>query len=341
MLGDLLQVASLLTGTLIVLACEINIATVLPMRHRSAYLVLTGAGAFVVAALTGVAPRLAQVHFVVCGLVCPFMLLEGAVGERFIGMALCVGLLFAGEFAVTLAMVPVAIQLSFAEVTREWAALTLGCRIFDLAFNICGGFAVRAFMRHHLRGDQIETVVPRFALATLLGVGLAAGLFYIIVMEGLVASDPLSVMSIALSSLVVPLDAGLLWSLERARRAAAADAHARVAGERLEACLARYGRVSRATVRTAQLRHDARAHLQAVSALVAEGDHARAEGYAREMAALLRADDYGAFGLWDADGDAAGEATVSPGSRAEDLHASADAGTTSNKDGDTACSSQA
>ena len=307
MLDDLLQAASLLAGTLIVLACEINIATVLPMRHRSAYLVLTGAGAFAVAALTGVAPRLAQVHFVVCGLVCPFMLLEGAVGERLIGMALCVGLLFAGEFAVTLAMVPVAIQMSFAEVTREWAALTLGCRIFDLALNICGGFAIRSFMRRRLRGDQIETVVPRFALATLLGVGLAAGLFYVIVMEGLVASDPLCVMSIVFASLVIPIDATLLWSLERARRAAAADARARVAGERLEACLARYGRVSRATVRTAQLRHDARAHLQAIAALVSEGDPERAEGYAREMAALLRADDYGAFGLWDADGDAPGE----------------------------------
>ena len=67
--------------------------------------------------------------------------------------------------------------------------------------------------------------------------------------------------------------------------------------------------VSRATVRTAQLRHDARAHLQAVAALVAEGDHARAEGYARETAALLRADDYGAFGLWDADEDEAGGLT--------------------------------
>lgn len=341
MLDDLLQAANLLAGTLIVLVCEINIATMLPMRHQRAYLMLTGAGAFAVAAFIEVAPRLAQIHFVVCGLVCPFILLKGTVGERLIGIALCVGLLFAGELAAALAMVPVAIQMSFVDVTREWAALTLGCRALDLALNICGGFAIRAFMRHRLQGSQIETVVPQFALATLLGVGLAVGLFYIIMMEELAASDPLSVMSVVLASLVVPLDAALLWSLERARRAAVAEARARVAGERLDTVLDRYARVSRATVRTAQLRHDARAHLQAVAALTAGGDSARAESYAREMAELLRADDYGAYGLWDTGEGATDETMASAVPTTGDLSVVGGPGVRSNKGGDAACSSQA
>ena len=338
---QVLEAISTLVSVVITVTFETNLAYTLPMRGRRAYLVAAYLGAGAGTAVRSVLPLLSQLHFVVCALVLPLVLLRGSRGQRLVAIALNLGLLFMGEFLTAAMVLIFAGGIPYTSFAHEHVVVMLAFRTVFLMMMVVGGLGIRAFVARWTRGERINFVLPRFALSVLLHVCLAIGFYYILILLALPASDSLCMVGMLLSVLAVPLDGALLWSLERARRAAAADARARVAGERLEACLARYGRVSRATVRTAQLRHDARAHLQAAAALVAEGDPERAEGYAREMAALLRADDYGAFGLWDADGDAAGEATVSPGSRAEDLHVSADAGTSSNKDGDTTCSSQA
>ena len=341
MLENILQTASFITSMLIMFCCIYNLATVLPMRGARVYFITSVVTVIVINLIPNVWTGVNQVHFLLYGLVLPLVLMRGPIPQRLVGVALCLGLLYAGEFLLTITLSLVAGPMAFATAATTHAVHIFAFRWVAVVINLAGGRVIRTFMARWRWGERLGDVLPRFGLSVLLNAGLGIAFYYLTIVEDLIANDPICIAGMALSILFIPIDGALLWSLERARRAAAADARARVAGERLEACLARYGRVSRATVRTAQLRHDARAHLQAVAALVSEGDPERAEGYAREMAALLRADDYGAFGLWDADGDAAGEATASPGSRAEDLHVSADAGTYSNKDGDTTCSSQA
>ena len=304
---QVLEAISTLVSVAITLTFETNLAYTLPMRGRRAYLVVAYLGAVAVIAVRSVLPLLSQLHFVVCALLLPLVLLRGSRGQRLVAIALNLGLLFMGEFLTAAMVLIFAGGMPYTSFAHEHVVVMLVFRTVYLMMMVAGGLGIRAFVARWTRGERIDFVLPRFALGVLLHVCLAIGFYYILTLLAIPASDPLCVVGMLLSVFAVPLDAGLLWSLERARRAAAADARARVAGERLEACLARYGRVSRATVRTAQLRHDARAHLQAVAALVAEGDPARAEGYARETAALLRADDYGAYGLWDAGGDAAGE----------------------------------
>ena len=339
MLENILQTASFITSMLIMFCCIYNLATVLPMRGARVYFIASVVTVIVINLIPNVWPGINQVHFLLYGLVLPLVLMRAPMPQRLVGVALCLGLLYVGEFLLTIALSLVAGPMSFATAATTHTVLIFALRWVAVLLNLAGGRAIRTFMARWRWGERLGDVLPRFGLSVLLNAGFGIAFYYLTIVENLVANDPICIAGMALSILFAPIDAVLLVSLERARRVAAADARARVAEERLAACLARYDRVSRATVRTAQLRHDARAHLQAIAALVAEGDPARAEGYARETAALLRADDYGAFGLWDADEAVTAAASTVPHS--DSLPVCPGTDSYSDKDGDTTCSSQA
>ena len=310
MLENILQTASFITSMLIMFCCIYNLATVLPMRGARVYFITSVAAVIVVNLILNVWPGINQVHFLLYGLVLPLVLMRAPMPQRLVGVALCLGLLYVGEFLLTIALSLVAGPMSFATAATTHTVLILALRWVAVLLNLAGGRVIRTFMARWRWGERLGDVLPRFGLSVLLNAGFGIAFYYLTIVENLVANDPICIAGMALSILFAPIDAVLLVSLERARRA---------------------------TVRTAQLRHDARAHLQAIAALVAEGDPARAEGYARETAALLRADDYGAFGLWDADEAVTAAASTVPHS--DSLPVCPGTDSYSDKDGDTTCSS--
>lgn len=342
-----LQTASFVMSICIMFACIYNFATVLPMRGRPMYAISSMLSIVVINAIPQAWPGANQVHFALYGLVLPLALMRGPLSQRLVAIALCIGVLFIGEFLLTAALALVAGPVQLVSAVDEHVVLALAFRTVHVLITLIGGHAIRILMTPHLREERMVDVLPQFGASVLLNTGFAVAFYYIAIAEDLSAGDPVCIGGMLLSILFIALDASLLLSLERARRGAVANARARAAQERLEACLDRYERVSQATVRTARLRHDARSHVQTIMGLVAEGDSARAARYAREMAVLLRADDDGAIGE-SAPGD--GEhASRSPAQKAQGTKTDSqgqsalgpigpDGAGTSHEGGDTACS---
>lgn len=268
-----------------------NMAMALPMRGRWAYLVASGA----IVAFDFVAgepyPAVARTHFLLCMFILPPILMRGPVARRLVAAALCIGAAIVGEFVGIAYLALTGKPFDGAVLEAEDPVLFLVLRLFTLAVLIVCGRLVRAFLARWTHGERLNVVLPRFAVSALCCAMLVSIMYSLFVAESLSSVHPLSRVGIVCMMALPLILVALLVQVERARRTAIARAQADVAQERLDACLAEYDRIMRSTVRTAQLRHDARNHLQAIDALMAEGDFERAAAYAREMADLLAAKD--------------------------------------------------
>lgn len=315
--GNTLQVLVLLAGAVNTFVMCWNMAMALPMRGRTAYLVASGATmAFDI--VTGeVYPAVARIYFLLCMFILPPFLMRGPVARRLVATALGLVVAIVSELAGIPFLMLAGQPLDAAAIAADDPALLLALRLFTLAVLVAGGRLMHAFLARWTHGDRLNVVLPRFAATTLCGAMLISVMYSLFVDEGLPSTHPLSRAGAACMLALPLILAVLLMQVERARRTEIARAQADVAQERLDACLAEYDRIMRATVRTAQLRHDARNHLQAIEALMAEGDLERAATYAREMADLLTVDDGAADGRGASRGAAAGGAAEDTGSRAE------------------------
>lgn len=289
--GNTLQVLALLAGAVNTFVMCWNMAMALPMRGRKAYLVASGATmAFDI--VTGeVYPAVARIYFLLCMFILPPFLMRGPVARRLVATALCIGVAIAGEVTGFLFLVLAGKPIDAAAVMAEDPVLFLALRLLAFAVLVACGRVVCAFMARWTHGARINVVLPRFAATALCCAVLASIMYSLFVAEGISSTYPLARAGVTCMIALPLILVVLLAQVERARRTAIARAQADVAQEQLDACLAEYDHVMRATVRTAQLRHDARNHLQAIDALMAEGDFERAAAYAREMADLLAHED--------------------------------------------------
>lgn len=289
--GNTLQVLVLLAGAVNTFVMCWNMAMALPMRGRTAYLVASGATmAFDI--VTGeVYPAVARIYFLLCMFILPPFLMRGPVARRLVATALCIGVAIAGEVTGFLFLVLAGKPIDAAAVMAEDPVLFLALRLLAFAVLVACGRFVCAFMARWTHGARINVVLPRFAATALCCAVLASIMYSLFVAEGISSTYPLARAGVTCMIALPLILVVLLAQVERARRTAIARAQADVAQEQLDACLAEYDHVMRATVRTAQLRHDARNHLQAIDALMAEGDFERAAAYAREMADLLAHED--------------------------------------------------
>lgn len=286
-----LQVLITLAGGVNTFVMCWNMAMALPMRGRTAYLVASGA-AMAFDIVTGeVYPAVARIHILLCMFILPPFLMRGPVARRLVATALCIGVAIAGEVTGFLFLVLAGKPIDAAAVMAEDPVLLLVLRLLAFAVLVACGRLVCAFMARWTHGDRINVVLPRFAVTALCCAMLASIMYSLFVAEGISSTHPLARAGLACMIALPPILVVLLVQVERARRTAIARAQTRVAQEQLDTCLAAYDRVMHATVRTAQLRHDARSHLQAIDALMAEGDLERAAAYAREMADLLAHED--------------------------------------------------
>lgn len=286
-----LQVLITLAGGVNTFVMCWNMAMALPMRGRTAYLVASGATmAFDI--VTGeVYPAVARIYFLLCMFILPPFLMRGPVARRLVATALCIGVAIAGEVTGFLFLVLAGKPIDAAAVMAEDPVLFLALRLLAFAVLVACGRVVCAFMARWTHGARINVVLPRFAATALCCAVLASIMYSLFVAEGISSTYPLARAGVTCMIALPLILVVLLAQVERARRTAIARAQADVAQEQLDACLAEYDHVMRATVRTAQLRHDARNHLQAIDALMAEGDFERAAAYAREMADLLAHED--------------------------------------------------
>lgn len=286
-----LQVLIMLAGGVNTFVMCWNMAMALPMRGRTAYLVASGA-AMAFDIVTGeVYPAVARIYFLLCMFILPPFLMRGPVARRLVATALCIGAAIAGEGTGVLFLTLAGKPLDAAAVIAEDPVLLLVLRLLTFAVLVACGRLVRAFMARWTRGERINVVLPRFAATALCCAMLASVMYSLFVAEGISSTYPLARAGLTCMIALPLILAVLLVQVERARRTAIARAQTDVAQEQLDACLAAYDHVMRATVRTAQLRHDARNHLQAIDALMGEGDFERAAAYAREMADLLARED--------------------------------------------------
>ncbi|OUO20790.1 hypothetical protein [Collinsella sp. An307] len=286
-----LQVLITLAGGVNTFVMCWNMAMALPMRGRTAYLVASGA-AMAFDIVTGeVYPAVTRIHFLLCMFILPPFLMRGPVARRLVATALCIGVAIAGEVTGFLFLVLAGKPIDAAAVMAEDPVLFLALRLLAFAVLVACGRVVCAFMARWTHGARINVVLPRFAATALCCAVLASIMYSLFVAEGISSTYPLARAGVTCMIALPLILVVLLAQVERARRTAIARAQADVAQEQLDACLAEYDHVMRATVRTAQLRHDARNHLQAIDALMAEGDFERAAAYAREMADLLAHED--------------------------------------------------
>lgn len=286
-----LQVLITLAGGVNTFVMCWNMAMALPMRGRTAYLVASGA-AMAFDIVTGeVYPAVTRIHFLLCMFILPPFLMRGPVARRLVATALCIGVAIAGEVTGFLLLVLAGKPIDAAAVMAEDPVLFLALRLLAFAVLVACGRVVCAFMARWTHGERINVVLPRFAATALCCAVLASIMYSLFVAEGISSTYPLARAGVTCMIALPLILVVLLAQVERARRTAIARAQADVAQEQLDACLAEYDHVMRATVRTAQLRHDARNHLQAIDALMAEGDFERAAAYAREMADLLAHED--------------------------------------------------
>ena len=98
MLENILQTASFITSMLIMFCCIYNLATVLPMSGARVYFIASVVTVIVVNLIPNVWPGINQVHFLLYGLVLPLVLMRAPMPQRLVGVALCLGLLYVGEF---------------------------------------------------------------------------------------------------------------------------------------------------------------------------------------------------------------------------------------------------
>lgn len=268
-----------------------NTAMALPMRGRAAYLIASGA-VCLFDSLTGmVYPFVARVHFLLTMFILPPILMRGPVARRLVATALSLAVAIVSELVSIPFLMLTGQPLDAAAVAADDPALILALRLVALADLIAGGRLMHVFLARWTHGYRLNAVLPRFAATTLCGAMLISVMYSLFAAEGLPSAHPLSRAGLACMIALPLILAVLLMQVERARRTAIARAQTCVAQEQLDACLAAYDHVMHATVRTAQLRHDARSHLQAIDALMAEGDLERAAAYAREMADLLAHED--------------------------------------------------
>lgn len=289
--GSMLPVLITLVGGVNTFVMCWNMAMALPMRGRAAYLVASGAVmAFDI--VTGeVYPAVARIYFLLCMFILPPILMRGPVARRLVAAALCIGVAIAGEGTGVLFLTLTGKPLDAAAVIAEDPVSFLVLRLLSFAVLVACGRLVRAFMARWTHGERINVVLPRFATTALCCAMLASVMYSLFVAEGISSIHPLARAGLTCMIALPLILVVLLVQVERARHTAIARAQTCVAQEQLDACLAAYDHVMCATVRTAQLRHDARNHLQAIDALMAEGDLERAAAYAREMADLLAHED--------------------------------------------------
>lgn len=212
---------------------------------------------------------------------------NGTLRVRLLGVALGFMPMILGEALGTALWIAVT---GLQSGTYEGAILRPGVmfavKIAFIVEELVCAYILGRLLSRALEGEGARRVVARFLVLPMVQSVLLVLLLNMQLYEQ--GSDQIFSWGIFLSAVLFLLtDLLVLRYLEAARSTVLSEARAEVRQRQLEEYLARYEEVARATADVARLRHDARNHLQVVSALVDRGAWEEAQGYVMQCVRWL------------------------------------------------------
>lgn len=269
-------------GTILVgVAVTFGFMLVLPPRRPGLFVALRLAATFTIAVLRSRFPAIGMLDLLSC-VVLVLWLGKGPMRVRMLGAALGFMPMILGEALGTALWIAVTgMQSGTYEgaILHPWIMLAVKL-VFVVEELVCAHVIGHLFGRA-IGGEEDRKAVVRFmALPVVQSVLLVQLLNMQLYEQG---SDQLFSWGIFLSATLFLLtDLVALRYLEGARVALLSEARAQAKERQLEEYLERYEKVTRASAYAARLRHDARNHLQVVSALIERGAWDEARDYLSE-----------------------------------------------------------
>lgn len=283
-------------GTVFVgIAVTFGFMLVLPPRRPGLFVALRMLATLSIALLRARFPGISALDLISCALVV-LCLGKGPLRARLLGLALGFMPMILGEaLGTALWIAATGMQSGTYEgaILHPWVMLAV--KLVFIAEEIVCAYVLGRLLSRALEGEGARRVVVRFlALPVVQSVLLVQLLNMQLYEQG---SDQLFSWGIFLSAVLFLLtDLLALRYLEAARSAVLSEARARAKERQLEEYLKRYEEVTGATAEAARLRHDARNHLQVVSALTCRGAWEEAWSYVSQCEAWLRGGSHGGEG---------------------------------------------
>lgn len=274
-------------GTVLVsTAVTLGFILVLPSRRPVLFVALRTFVTLSIALLRASFPWIRVLDFVSIVLLV-LWLGNGTLRVRLLGVALGFMPMILGEALGTALWIAVT---GLQSGTYEGAILRPGVmfavKIAFVVEELVCAYILGRLLSRALEGEGARRVVARFLVLPMVQSVLLILLLNMQLYEQ--GSDQIFSWGIFLSAVLFLLtDLLVLRYLEAARSTVLSEARAEVRQRQLEEYLARYEEVARATADVARLRHDARNHLQVVSALVDRGAWEEAQGYVMQCARWL------------------------------------------------------
>lgn len=274
-------------GTVLVsTAVTLGFILVLPSRRPVLFVALRTFVTLSIALLRASFPWIRVLDFVSIVLLV-LWLGNGTLRVRLLGVALGFMPMILGEALGTALWIAVT---GLQSGTYEGAILRPGVmfavKIAFIVEELVCAYILGRLLSRALEGEGARRVVARFLVLPMVQSVLLVLLLNMQLYEQ--GSDQIFSWGIFLSAVLFLLtDLLVLRYLEAARSTVLSEARAEVRQRQLEEYLARYEEVARATADVARLRHDARNHLQVVSALVDRGAWEEAQGYVMQCARWL------------------------------------------------------
>lgn len=274
-------------GTVLVsTAVTLGFILVLPSRRPVLFVALRTFVTLSIALLRASFPWIRVLDFVSIVLLV-LWLGNGTLRVRLLGVALGFMPMILGEALGTALWIAVT---GLQSGTYEGAILRPGVmfavKIAFIVEELVCAYILGRLLSRALEGEGARRVVARFLMLPMVQSVLLVLLLNMQLYEQ--GSDQIFSWGIFLSAVLFLLtDLLVLRYLEAARSTVLSEARAEVRQRQLEEYLARYEEVARATADVARLRHDARNHLQVVSALVDRGAWEEAQGYVMQCARWL------------------------------------------------------
>lgn len=277
-------------GTVFVdIAVTFGFLLVLPARRPRLFVALRLAATLTIAFLRASFPGIGTLDLISCALLV-LWLGRGPLRVRLLGMALGFMPMILGEaLGTALWIAATGMQSGTYEgaVLHPWVML-----LVKLAFvveELACSYVIGRLLSRALEGEGARRVVALFLVLPVAQSVLLVELLNMQLYEQ--GSDQLFSWGIFLSATLFLLtDLLALRYLEEARSAVLSKARARLMERRLREYLDRYEEITSASASVARLRHDARNHLQVVTALVSREAWDEARDYVSECERCLGRD---------------------------------------------------
>lgn len=213
----------------------------------------------------------------------PLICFDGSLPARALSIALSFSILITGEVLMCAVYVAVCGQ-TIGDMAGLYAspAPYYIVQVADIGFIILAARLMAPRVRGLLHSGRAPAIVRSIWIIPLCSISLSVVCTQ--AMSSFAGDSGALWPYIPFALINVTLDIVCLRLMDRLRLEAVERERADIMEAQLDGILGRYDEIARRAARSAQLRHDARNHLQVLDSLVARGEHERAQEYAASLA---------------------------------------------------------